>query len=93
MSKIFKESFIDVGRAIVSLEKVEKDLRDVVDSLHEEKLALFHKIWKTDDYKTPLKDVIDSQTLILKQQSTLGNIFDSSFLNKFPQILALFINS
>ena len=90
MSKIFKESFIDVGRTIVSLEKVEKDLRDVLDSLHEEKLALFHKIWKTDDYKTPLKDVIDSQTLILKQQSTLSNIFDSSFLTKHPQILALF---
>ncbi len=93
MSKIFKESFIDVGRTIVSLEKVEKDLRDVLDSLHEEKLALFHKIWKTDDYKTPLKDVFDSQTLILKQQSTLSNIFDASFLSKFPQILDLFNNN
>jgi hypothetical protein len=92
VSKIFKETFIDVGRTIVSLEKVERDLKDVLDSLHDEKLALFHKIWKTDDYKTPLKDVIDSQALILKQQSTLSNIFDSSFLNKFPHILALFNN-
>lgn len=47
---------------------------------------MFHKIWKTEDYKTPLKDIIDSQTLLLSKNTITNNLFDKDFLRKFPEI-------